>query len=339
MPASKIWRDVRMLELAGERRLGEEQLPEHPAAHGVAQGLGEDALDRHLAPAERVLAQEHLRGGALAELADDRIVGDVLHLGASHLGSRLRARAIAARTCAGAVPPTWLRAATEPSSVSTRFTSAPICGRSCLSVASGSAASPRRRARPRAPRAPPLRARRGTARPCAPGSRRGRWRWRSLRARARSHRLAVDRLMPATMLGEDAQRVLQRVDRVEQRLLVFLVVLVVGERLALHQREQRHQVADHAAGLAAHQLGHVGVLLLRHDRRAGAEAVGELDEAEARAHPQHQLLGKPRQVHHGERGGGAELDREVAVATRRRASSRTRRRSRARAPRARGRSG
>jgi hypothetical protein len=33
---------------------------------------------------------------------------------------------MAARTCGGAVPPTWLRAATEPSGVSTRFTSAPI---------------------------------------------------------------------------------------------------------------------------------------------------------------------------------------------------------------------
>ena len=38
----------------------------------------------------------------------------------------------------------------------------------------------------------------------------------------------------------------QRVDGVEQRLLVFLVVLVVGERLALHQREQRDQMADDA---------------------------------------------------------------------------------------------
>jgi len=33
--------------------------------------------------------------------------------------SDLRARAIAASTCGGAVPPVWLRAASEPSSVST----------------------------------------------------------------------------------------------------------------------------------------------------------------------------------------------------------------------------
>jgi hypothetical protein len=74
------------------------------------------------------------------------------------------------------------------------------------------------------------------------------------------HRLGLDR-DAGHQLGEDAQRVLQRVDGVEQRLLVFLVVLVVGERLALHEHHQAHQVADDAAGLAARELGNVGVLL------------------------------------------------------------------------------
>ena len=54
-------------------------------------------------------------------------------------------------------------------------------------------------------------------------------------------------------------------------------------------------MAEDAAGLAARELGHVRVLLLRHDRGAGAEAVGQADEAEARAHPQHQLLGDRRE--------------------------------------------
>ncbi len=114
-------------------------------------------------------------------------------------------------------------------------------------------------------------------------------------------------------VGEDAQRVDHRVDRVEQRFLVFLVVLVVGQRLALHQREQADQVAVDAAGLAARQFRHVGVLLLRHDRAAGAEAVGDVDEAHARAHPQHQLFREARDVRHHQRGGGAEFDGEVAV--------------------------
>ena len=32
-----------------------------------------------------------------------------------------------------------------------------------------------------------------------------------------------------------------------------------------HGHQQRHQIADHATGLAADQLGKIGVLLLRHD--------------------------------------------------------------------------
>src|SRR5262249_32889501 len=139
--------DVGMVELARERRLGEEELAEHAPAHGVAQRLGENALDRDLAPPERVLAQEHFRGGAFAELANDRIVGDVLHW-RGYLGSRLRARAMAARTCGGAVPPTWLRAATEPSGVSTRLASAPIWFEKVLNFESGRLArsTPRRSA-------------------------------------------------------------------------------------------------------------------------------------------------------------------------------------------------
>ena len=113
--------------------------------------------------------------------------------------------------------------------------------------------------------------------------------------------------------GEDGERGLERRRRIEQRLLVFLVVLVVRERLALHQREERHQAAEHAPAFSAHQLGHVGILLLRHDRRAGAVAVGEAHETEARARPEHELLGKARKMHHHQRCGGGKLDREVAI--------------------------
>jgi hypothetical protein len=120
--------------------------------------------------------------------------------------------------------------------------------------------------------------------------------------------------LAAHHLGEDAQRVLERVNGVEQRLLVFLVVLVVGERLALHERDQAHQVPHHAPRLAARELGHVGVLLLRHDGAARGEAVGNLDEAEVLAHPQDQLLAQAADVHHAQARGGAEFDGKVAVA-------------------------
>jgi hypothetical protein len=119
--------------------------------------------------------------------------------------------------------------------------------------------------------------------------------------------------MPRQHVGIDRQRVGQRVDAVEQRLLVFLVVFVVGQRLALHQRQEGDQVAIDATGLAAHQFGHVRVLLLRHDRRAGAEAVSQIDEAEARAHPQDQFFRQSGQVGHHQRGRGGEFDREVAI--------------------------
>ena len=117
-------------------------------------------------------------------------------------------------------------------------------------------------------------------------------------------------------VGEGVQRVAHRVDGVEQRLLVLLVVLVVCQRLRLHQHQQAHQVAGDASALAAHQLGYVRVLLLRHDRGAGAEAVGQVHEAELRRGPQHQFLAEAREVGHQQRGEGAELDREIAVGDR-----------------------
>jgi len=114
-------------------------------------------------------------------------------------------------------------------------------------------------------------------------------------------------------LGEEGQHVAQRVGGVKERLLVLLVVLVIGERLALHHRQQRNQRAVDTPGLAAHELGNVRVLLLRHDRGTGAEAVGDGDEAETRAHPDHQLLRQAGDVHHRHRRGGEEFDREVPV--------------------------
>ena len=85
-------------------------------------------------------------------------------------------------------------------------------------------------------------------------------------------------------------------DRVEQRLLVLLQVAVVRQRQALQRHQQAGEVADQPAGLAAHQLGDVGVLLLRQHRRAGGVGVVEAGEAELVAGPQHPLLAHPGQV-------------------------------------------
>jgi len=79
----------------------------------------------------------------------------------------------------------------------------------------------------------------------------------------------------ADHLAEDAQGVAQGVHRIKQRFLVFLVVLVVGQGLALHEGDEPHQVTHHTPRLAARELGHIGVFLLRHDRAAGGETVGD----------------------------------------------------------------
>src|SRR5581483_8127 len=142
--------DVRVLQLAGERGFGEKQFLVQPCALGVLEVLGEGDLDRDIAIVERVVALVDLGGRALAELSPNRVLADLAEtrLGAHPLPRRLRARAAARRTCTGAVPPTWLRAATAPSASSTRRTSAPICGEKRFSVASGSRARsvPRRSA-------------------------------------------------------------------------------------------------------------------------------------------------------------------------------------------------
>ena len=54
---------------------------------------------------------------------------------------------------------------------------------------------------------------------------------------------------------------------------------------SLHGHQQRHQIADHATGLAADKLGKIGVLLLRHDGRTCGERIGQLDEAELGCRP------------------------------------------------------
>ena len=114
-------------------------------------------------------------------------------------------------------------------------------------------------------------------------------------------------------VAEGAKGILHRVDRVEDRFLVFLEVLVVGKGRALHEREHRNEVAVDATRLAAGGFRNVRVLLLRHDGTPRREAVGKLDEGEALAHPGDEFFRKTRDVHHQNRRGGAEFDREVAV--------------------------
>src|ERR1700752_846915 len=135
--------DMRVMQLAGERGLGEEQLLVALAAIGVMELLRERHLDRDVARIEGVVAQVDLGSAALAELAQHRILPDLRQHRPRHFDSRLRARATARLTSAGAVPPRWRRAATEPSGVSSRLTSAAILGEKRRRRSSGSAARSR----------------------------------------------------------------------------------------------------------------------------------------------------------------------------------------------------
>ena len=72
----------------------------------------------------------------------------------------------------------------------------------------------------------------------------------------------------------------------ERDRLVLLQILVVPERQALHRRQPAGEQADGLAGLAAHELERIGILLLRHQARAGRDRVVHLEEAELLAREQ-----------------------------------------------------
>ena len=208
---------------------------------------------------------------------------------------RRAARRAARRTRAGAVPPRPSREATEPSTVSTsrtpgrqpRVDARRSCGVGEVGEldrrAPRTAARTRRRAR-----GPP-----GTARPRAPATPRRRWPARSPAGPARPS-ASVSKTQRGDLPGERRQQHLEGVHGVEDRLLVLLEVAVVGQRQRLQGGQQPGEVADQPAGLAAGELGDVGVLLLRHDARPGRVAVVEPHEAELPGRPEDDLLGLPR---------------------------------------------
>ena len=71
-----------------------------------------------------------------------------------------------------------------------------------------------------------------------------------------------------------------------------------------------------AAGFAARQFGHVGVLFLRHQARAGGVRIVDRDETKFRAGPQDHVLGEPREMDAAERDDEEQFGDEIAVAHR-----------------------
>src|SRR5690606_25980091 len=115
--------DMRMYEPAGEAGLVAQQPAVEPAVHRVAKHVPAQLLDRDCLPAKGVPGQMDGAGRPLADTAAQFGLAELLHRHGARQARRWRARAIAARTCAGAVPPTWSREPSEPSTVSTPNTS------------------------------------------------------------------------------------------------------------------------------------------------------------------------------------------------------------------------
>ena len=70
--------DVRVVELAGERGLGDERLVLHALGMRIRVALEQKYLDRDVAPAERVAREIDRAGGAAADLPDQRVLAQLL---------------------------------------------------------------------------------------------------------------------------------------------------------------------------------------------------------------------------------------------------------------------
>ena len=113
--------------------------------------------------------------------------------------------------------------------------------------------------------------------------------------------------------GEDAEESGDGVGDVEDWLLAFLEVFVVGEREAFDEGGECGGCAEQAGGFAADEFGEVGVLLLRHRGGAGGEGFGEVDEAELGGGVEGELFGEAGDVEAEGGDGLGEVEREVAV--------------------------
>src|SRR3989441_2040827 len=78
--------DVRVVQLAGKRRLGDEGLVQHALAVRVGMRVEQEHLDRHLAVGEGIARQIDAAGGAAADLPQDRVLAELLFRFQLHAG-------------------------------------------------------------------------------------------------------------------------------------------------------------------------------------------------------------------------------------------------------------
>ncbi len=102
--------------------------------------------------------------------------------------------------------------------------------------------------------------------------------------------------------------------RFEKGRPVFLLVTVVSARQALHETEQRDDVAGGAGALAADQLEDVRILLLRHHARAGGDRAAELHERELARGEIHDVARDTPERQKCARARPCPIERKIAVA-------------------------
>ena len=284
------------------------------AAVGVGAGVVGSGVRLDLAQPHRDLAVPDHRaqqsGGDLEHRAGQELSqgGRTAHGDAPPLP---RPRRAARGPATGAVPPRPERDSTEPCTVSTSCTAGVRWGEisaSWSSLSSWSSMPSSSQRRTQAP-ATSWATRKGTPSRTSHSA-------MSVASEkpwgASSARRARVELQGGDHARERRQQHLQGVDGVEDRLLVLLEVAVVGEGQCLQGGHQPAEVADQAAGLAAGELGDVGVLLLRHDARPRRPGVVEGDEPELPGRPEDDLLGEPAHVDADLGGDVGELGDEVA---------------------------
>ena len=131
--------------------------------------------------------------------------------------------------------------------------------------------------------------------------------------------------------GGRGEAELERVDGVEEVLLVLLQVLVVGQRQRVHHAVQRARWPTTRGALARSSSAASGFFFCGMIDEPLVHASRQLDEAELLAGPEHELGAQPREVGRAGRRGAEEVEDEVAVGDGVDRVRRDARRSRARA--------
>ena len=113
--------------------------------------------------------------------------------------------------------------------------------------------------------------------------------------------------------GIDIEGEVQGIQGIKDAFLIFLHVLVIGQRQTLHDGQKTDEVSIDTAGFAANELTHVRILLLRHDRAARGVSVIKLNELEFAGGPVNEFFRQTREMHRTDRCEGEKLEKVVTI--------------------------